>query len=115
MDFMATFLDLAGITYPQEFQGRRPVAMEGRSLVPIFRGENREPHPVLAWNCSRGRAIRMGDWKLVKTKEGQNLNCELYNLKEDGGETLNLATGDPDRVRAMSAAYDAWKVRVGAQ
>ncbi len=117
MDFMATFLDLAGIEYPAEFQGRHPVAMEGRSLVPIFRGEQREPHPLLAWNCARGRAIIMGDWKLVKPKGRAHANApwELYNLKQDGGETHNLASEQSERVQQMEQAYLNWKKRVGAQ
>jgi len=116
MDFMATFLDVAGIDYPKEFQGRHPTPMEGRSLAPIFNGETREPHPQLAWNCGAGRAILMGDWKLVKPKgkNAQNASWELYNLKQDGGETVNLAAENPGRVKKMSAAYEAWKKRVGA-
>lgn len=114
MDIMATALDIAGIDYPKEFQGRHPVPMEGRSLAPIFRGEQREGHDLIAWNCGHGRAIRMGDWKLVKPKKG-NPDWELYNLKTDGGETKNLAKENPDRVEKMNAAYEAWKKRVGAQ
>ncbi len=116
MDFMATFLDLAGVDYPKEFQGRHPTPMQGRSLAPIFRGETREPHPVLAWNCATGRSIIMGDWKLVKPK-GKNIpnaSWELYNLKQDGGETNNLAAENPGKVKKMSAAYEAWKTQVGA-
>jgi arylsulfatase len=116
MDIMATALDIAGIEYPKEFQGRHPVPMEGRSLAPIFHSEPREAHPALAWNCAKGRAIRMGDWKLVKPKGENHPNAkwELYNLKTDGGETKNLAAEKPDRVEIMSAAYAAWKKRVGA-
>ncbi len=116
MDFMATALDIAGIEYPENFQGRNPVAMEGRSLAPVFRGEQREPHPVLAWNCGKGRAIRVGDWKLVKPKATQQSKgkWELYHLARDGGETRDLAAEHPARVTRMSAAYKAWKKKVGA-
>ena len=117
MDFMATFLDVAGVDYPKEFQGRHPTAMEGRSLVPVFRGETRDPHPVLAWNCAAGRSIIMGDWKLVRPKirKSPTAAWELYNLKNDGGETKNLAAENPDRVKKMATAYEAWKKRVGAK
>ncbi len=117
MDFMATILDIADIEYPKEFQGRNPLPMEGKSLAPIFRGEQREGHQRLAWNCSYGRSIRMGDWKLVKPKgkTHKNAKWELYNLKQDGGETKNLASEDPDRVKKMITAYEAWQKRVGAQ
>ncbi len=117
MDFMATILDIADIDYPKEFLGRHPLPMEGRSLTPIFRGEQREAHPMLAWNCSYGRSIRMGDWKLVKPKgkKHKDAKWELYNLKQDGGETKNRASEKPDQVKKMKATYEAWQKRVGAR
>ncbi|NOX98545.1 MAG: arylsulfatase [Verrucomicrobia bacterium] len=117
MDIMATALDIAGIEYPKEFQGRHPLAMEGKSLLPVFRGEPREGHKRLAWNSNYSRSIRMGDWKLVKAKgkTHNNAKWELYNLKQDGGETKNLAGEDSNRVKKMISAYEAWQKRVGAQ
>ncbi|WP_166831213.1 arylsulfatase [Thalassoroseus pseudoceratinae] len=113
IDIMATCLDVAGIEYPTEFQGRRPLPMEGKSLVPIFHGKQRTPHELLAWKCGRGRAIQMGDWKLVRPRDNQP--WELYNLGNDIGETTNLATKFPDRVQSMSAKYESWRKHVGAR
>ena len=113
IDIMATCLDVAGLKYPTTFQGRRPVPLEGKSLVPVFAGKQREPHKLLAWNCGRGRALRSGDWKLVKPRGGKA--WELYDLSRDAGETEDLATQHPDRVRAMVQQYAAWRNRVGAQ
>ena len=45
-------------------------------------------------------AIRQGDWKLVFLKSGAK---ELYNLKEDLGETKNLAAEKADLVTNLSA------------
>lgn len=113
MDVMATCLDVAGIDYPSEFQGRRPVPMEGRSLVPILRGQRREPHELIAWNCSRGRAIQIGDWKLVRPRDDQP--WELYQLAKDIGETTDLAKEFPGRVNDMTVRYEEWRKRVGAK
>lgn len=113
IDLMATCLDVAGIDYPEEFQGRHPLPLEGKSLVPIFQGKQREGHEILAWNCARGRAIRMGPWKLVKPRD--NRPWELYNLDQDIGETENLAAQSPDRVQEMTNAYETWRQRVGAR
>ena len=112
IDIMATCLEVAGIDYPTEFQGRRPLPMEGKSLVPIFRGQQRSGHESLAWKCGRGRAIQMIDWKLVRPSD--NKPWELYNLRDDIGETKNLAEKFPERVRNMSEAYATWRQRVGA-
>ncbi len=44
----------------------------------------------------RGIIYRKGDWKLINTKKPQ-----LYNLKNDLGETQNLAPKYPERVKAL--------------
>lgn len=113
IDIMATCLDVAGIAYPAEFQGRRPLPMEGKSLTPVFHGEQRTGHELLAWKCGRGRAIQMGDWKLVRPRD--NSPWELYNLKSDTGETDNLATKFQEQVRTMTAKYEVWRKHVGAR
>jgi len=112
MDIMATCLDVAGVEYPTEFQGRHPVPMEGKSLVPVFHGKQRTGHESIGWHCSRGRALRQGAWKLVRPRDDRP--WELYNLDSDIGETENLASQHLDRVRSMSEAYESWKQRVGA-
>ena len=113
IDIMATCLDVAGVEYPTEFHGRHPLPMEGQSLVPILHGQQRTGHQLLAWNCSRGRAIQMGDWKLVRPRDDRP--WELYNLKDDIGETTNLAAKFPNRVHEMSLKYETWRQRVGAR
>ena len=113
IDIMATCLDVAGVDYPTEFQGRDPVPMEGKSLVPVFHGQQRTGHELLAWKCGRGRAIQIENWKLVRPRDDQP--WELYNLESDIGETDNQAAKFPDRVRLMVAEYETWRERVGAQ
>lgn len=113
IDIMATCLDVAGVEYPTKFRERQPVPLEGKSLVPIIRGEQREPHELIAWKCLRGRAIQVGEWKLVKPNDKQP--WELYNLGTDIGETNNLADQFPERVEVMKAKYDQWRKRVGAK
>ncbi len=112
IDFMATCLEVAGVAYPQEFQGRHPLPLEGKSLAPVFRGEERIGHELLCWSAPRNQAIRQGDWKLVNARK--NAAWELYNLRQDATETNNLAAQYPARVKAMSAQFQQWQKRVGA-
>ena len=57
------------------------------------------------------QAIRMGDWKLVKTnlqKAGETL-VQLYNLKSDPSETADLAAGHPEVVERLEQKMDAMR------
>ena len=113
IDIMPTCLEVAGLDYPTDFHGREPLPLEGKSLAPILRGEQREGHDAVCWNVPRNRAIRMGRWKLVDPARGQP--WELYDLETDGTETRNLAEEHPERVRDMIAQWQAWAERCGVQ
>jgi arylsulfatase A-like enzyme len=50
--------------------------------------------------------VRRGDWKLIRffcDSPEQTDRFELYNLKEDLGETKNLAAEHPDKVKELDA------------
>ena len=102
VDFMATFVDLAGATYPRQIADRQIDPLQGKSLLPIFRGETRAGHETLYFHFGTDRALRQGPWKLVSAKLGR---WELYNLDEDRTELNDLAKKHPDRVAQMSAQW----------
>ncbi|MFH1922928.1 MAG: arylsulfatase [Planctomycetota bacterium] len=109
IDIMPTCLDVAQADYPKDFHGRKPLPLEGTSLVPILRGDERQADRVLAWSVPRNRAIRSGRWKLVCPRGGGP--WELYDLETDGTETRNLAEKHPERVREMTTQWQAWATR----
>ena len=111
IDFMPTFLELAGASYPSKQSAEEILPVEGRSLVPILDGKIREPHEQLAWEWSGSRALREGDWKVVWDSGGKQ--WELYNLAVDRCETQDLASADPERVERLSAAWFNWAKRTG--
>jgi len=104
-DITATCLDVAGVEYPKEFQGRTVQPLAGRSLLPVLKGGKRKPHPSLCWATSGARAVRAGSWKLVSPRNGP---WELYDLATDRTELNDLASSQGDRVRELSAVFDAW-------
>jgi arylsulfatase len=108
IDLMATCVDLAGADYPAEVDGRPIKPREGVSLRPAFDGQplNR-PGPIF-WEHEGNRAVREGDWKLV-AKAGRP--WELYDIAGDRSELRDLAAEQPDRVKAMSDAWDAYAAR----
>jgi arylsulfatase A-like enzyme len=58
-------------------------------------------------------ALRKGDWKLLEYYEDNRL--ELFNLKQDPGETQDISTPNPDLVRRLRMELDVWRKKVGAQ
>ncbi|MCF7784840.1 MAG: arylsulfatase [Prosthecobacter sp.] len=106
IDLMPTFLELAGGSYPVEFDGRKPLPLDGRSLVPVLRGESLPPRAPLVWRVPQNRVLRSGDWKIIS--EDENTPWELYDLARDGTETTNLADQHPDVVKQLAAKWQAW-------
>jgi len=108
IDFMPTFVEISGATYPTERNGRPIIPMEGRSLVKGFAGTQTEPR-TLYWEHEGNRGVRDGDLKLVWV--GVRGVWELYDLKTDPVELHNIAEEQPDAVQRLSAAWETWARR----
>ncbi len=113
IDFYPTFLELAAVRAP-----RQP--LDGMSLVPILRGEGTRARRPLFWHfpCYIGKAtpssvVREGDFKLIEFFE-EGGHVELYNLREDPGETRDLAVAQPARVAAMTRILHDWQRKTAA-
>lgn len=119
IDIMATCCDVAGAEYPQTYNGNQIKPLEGKSLLPIFRGKVRQGHDVLYWSHMGNSAIRQGKWKLVRKNKNVNgrvvaLNknhWKLYNMQEDRAESNNLAGKYPEKVETLKAKYQQWAER----
>ena len=81
--------------------------LEGRSLLPAFRGESAAPR-TLFWEHEGHRAVRDGRWKLVARK-GQP--WELYDIEADRAELHDLSAREPERVSRLADAWAAWAAR----
>jgi len=112
-DLMPTCAELAGAKLPAS-----PV--DGVSLVPLLKGAALPERPLF-WHYphygnqggSPSGAVRRGDWKLIEWYEDNSL--ELYNLREDLGETKNLAAQNPEKTKELSTLLDAWRKETGAK
>ncbi len=105
-DIMATCLDVAGVQYPAQFNGRTVLPLAGKSLLPVLRGQQREGHESVCWSTSGSRAVRVGSWKLVAAKGGP---WELYDMTSDRTELNNLASQDAGRVEVMAKIFEQWR------
>jgi arylsulfatase A-like enzyme len=111
-DFLPTAAELAGVPAPP--------SIDGISMVDALRGKPQKNHEYLYWEFhERGfhQAVRMGDWKAVRTG-GAAGTMELYDLHQDTGERNNVAGSHPDIVNRIAAIMktahtksDYWPVK----
>ena len=116
IDLMPTCLEVAATPYPREYAGHPILPLEGRSLVPAFRGgpiDESKDRPLF-FEHEGGRAVIAGDWKLVAPR-GKGQGWQLYHVSEDATETRDVARDHPERVADLSARWVAWARRVGAE
>ena len=108
IDIMTTCVEVGKAKYPQEYKGNKIRPMEGKSLTPAILNKEIK-REALYWEHEGNRAVRVGDWKLVA--RGAKGDWQLYNLKEDGTETNDLASKQPERVEQMARMWQAYAER----
>ena len=109
VDFFATLLAMADL--PQQPEHHR----DSVNLVPLLKGETGFDRGSMVWHypvavphiahSHPGSVIRDGDWKFLRFyRDGRE---ELYNLKDDIGETKNLLASMREKAAEMKAQLDA--------
>jgi arylsulfatase A-like enzyme len=115
MDFYPTILEMAGMKL------RPDLHVDGRSLVPLLKNETQKVHDTTYFHYPHlsnqkgipSSAIRKGDHKLIVfLNEGRR---ELYNLKDDIGESKNLAEEMPELTETMFDELQTWWKEVDAR
>ncbi len=113
LDVLPTALAAAGIQVQPQWK------LDGVNLIPFLTGKTKgSPHESLYWRTGSIKAIRKGDWKLVKMRYSRDeedpavlsdlSGVELYNLKNDISETKNLASKHPQKVEELKGAWQQW-------
>jgi arylsulfatase A-like enzyme len=103
IDVVPTVLDVIGGKRFETWDGMPVPPAPGMSLVPAFTKDDAVTHEYLWWQHEGNPALRVGDWKIVAA--GKDAAWELYNLKTDRAESVNLAAEDPERTRAMAEIW----------
>lgn len=115
-DFYPTLMELTGAKpNDQKF--------DGISIAPVLKNPTINTsertfywhYPLDKPHFLGGRSagsIRKGDWKLIQFFDDNTI--ELYNLKQDIGESNNLASSKPDKVKELMKDLENWRAEVGA-
>lgn len=104
IDIVPTLLDLVGGSATGSRNGTPAPPLPGRSLVPAFARDAAVEREFLFFSHGGNRALRVGDWKLVSSRENGDA-WELYDLGKDRSETVDQAARLAGRVRQMG---DRW-------
>ncbi|MFK7788794.1 MAG: sulfatase [Phycisphaeraceae bacterium] len=116
-DYYPTILDAA------KAPAKPKQHLDGLSLLPVLSGQAAKlDRDALYWHYPHygnqggtpGSAVRVGDYKLIKFyTPGKPL--ELYNLKEDIGETNNLANAKPELTKKLLAMLEKYLKETGSR
>lgn len=113
IDFYPTFLELAGNAATTQ-------QLDGESIVPLFQNGTLErdelywyyPAGNAGWNNRKATVIRKGDYKLLLRFGLSPNHYELYNLKNDPGETTNLIATETTKATELKTKLHTWMVEM---
>jgi len=115
MDFAPTFLEAAGVDHePEEFDGQSLLGVAtGRR--PMYRDTIYVHYPHYSYHGKNnmGSVIRCGDYKYIHHYD--NENHELFNLRTDLGEKVNLYDVEHAKAAEMKTKLMIWLRSTNAQ
>ncbi|MFA9398025.1 MAG: sulfatase [Clostridiaceae bacterium] len=114
-DFYPTLLEAANLPLIPEQH------TDGVSFMPLLQGKNDFERGPIYWHYPHygnqggtpGSSIRMGDYKLIEFFEDKKI--ELYNLRLDIEENINLVDDMPDLAEHMQIKLSNWRNSVNAK
>lgn len=118
-DFFPTVLDMLEIENTQTVQ-----PIDGVSFVPVLQGESVPNERPLFWHypnrwgplgpgIGSTSTVRLGDWKMIYYHKDRSF--ELFNLKEDIGETTNMAETNSSKLSELAKVLTDYLKEVEAQ
>jgi arylsulfatase len=111
-DIMPTLLEIAGTSYPKTYQGKELHSLLGKSWVPMLTGQVQSPRTeqdYIGWELFGNHTVIQGGWKIRwEYKPFGKGDWELFNIAVDPSERKDLATEQPDKLKAMLALWDRY-------
>ncbi|EGV63497.1 arylsulfatase [Yamadazyma tenuis] len=118
MDILPTVLEVAGIPHPgSQFRGREVVPVRGKSWLSYLKGNQDFVHSedtVTGWELFAQQAIRKGAFKALYIPKPLGPDkWQLFNLRDDPGETKDLAEQNPDKLQELLEHWAEYVAETG--
>jgi arylsulfatase len=111
-DITPTILDIADASHSEEFEGRPVLPLQGQSVLSLLAGQADSAYPgasQVGYELFGQKAYFDGDWKiLLMPPPFASGEWELYDLKNDPGETKDLSSEYPEKVEEMVALWEQY-------
>jgi len=119
IDIYPTVLEMVGL------KPSKDALLDGQSIVPLLKGQTMAHQPIfthfphyMGVLCAPSTSVRAGDYKLIRYYyAGENAAShayELFNLKEDPSEAINLAAYLPEKVKELDRLIDSFLKKTDA-
>jgi arylsulfatase len=112
VDLAPTFYSLAGIDYPETYEGKDVYSLKGISLMPFLTRQTDVIHNdqyVFAIEHGGNACLRKGDWKITNyIKPFNRDNFALFYLPDDLGEQNDLRYENPEKYAELLAEWDKY-------
>ncbi|MEM1068462.1 MAG: sulfatase-like hydrolase/transferase, partial [Planctomycetota bacterium] len=112
IDLLPTCAKVAGVTYPDVFDGSSITPVAGRSLLPALTGKRLERPEGLFFEHQGNAAVRDGNWKLVRTHRKP---WSLYDLAADRTELQDVSSDHPELTLELKKKWQTWAEQAGVQ
>jgi arylsulfatase len=126
MDIVPTVLELAGLQHPgTRYKGRQVAPVQGKSWVSFLQNHKysdtedeftiHDESYITGFEVAGSGALRQGHWKLVFVPGPRGpQEWELFNMRDDPGETKNLRYEEPVKFAELMAHWQKYKKDVGS-
>jgi arylsulfatase A-like enzyme len=86
--------------------------IDGKDALPVLMGNGASPHRSLYFSYRKHAALRMDDWKIVRTAPDEP--WMLFHLANDVGEQNDMATERPQRLKQLTDEFSRWEAETRA-
>jgi len=119
MDLAPTFYEMANVSYPDQYMGRKVYPLKGSSMLPFVSGKADTIHStnyVFGLEHAGNAMVRKGYWKITNfIRPFNQANFALYNLNDDIGEQNDVKAQYPEVYKELMGEWESFVEEVKIQ